>query len=159
MMFRNLVAGAWTICFVAVALPPIEASARSSGLTTGRGPMVRAAVLRGGLRSSFLTRRGPALVAKNAVFRHVQSAHAVSVRRFHRVFGARFPRNGIGVYDGSISNPDDFLGTAPQTVSSTPVLPEDGEVLIGRRCGSQSVVVPSEAGGERRITVTYCGSE
>lgn len=159
MMFRSLVAGAWTICFVALALPPVEASARSGGLTTGRGSMVRATVVQGGLRSSFLTRRGPALVAKNAVFRYAQPAHAAPVQRFHRVFGARFPRNGIGVYDGSIYNPDDYVGTAPQTVSNAPELPEDEDVLIGRRCGSQSVVVPSEAGGERRITVTYCGSE
>jgi hypothetical protein len=153
-------------CFAAV-LPPVEASARSGGLTIGRGPMVRgpmvrgptvrAAVLRPGLRSSLLTRRGPALIAKSAVVRHIQPAPLASVRRFHRVFGARLPRNGIGVYYGY--NPDDFIGTAPQMVANMPALPEDDGIVTSRRCGSQIVVVPSEAGGERRITVTRCRSE
>jgi hypothetical protein len=87
------------------------------------------------------------------------------VRRFHRVFGARLPRDGIGVYYGSIYNPDDFIGVVGQyphvqAIANTPPLREDdGAVVIGRRCSSQTVVVPAEAGGEQPITVTRCRSE
>ena len=164
MMFRSLVASVCTVCCIAAVLPPVEASARSGGLTIGRGLMFRGAVLRPGLRPSVRIGRGPALVAKSAVVPNIQPAQVAPVRRFRRVFGARLPRNGIGVYYGSIYNPDDFIGAAwqyppVQTVADMPPLLEGDDVVIGRRCGSQTVVVPSEAGGERPITVTRCRSE
>ena len=164
MMFRSLVASVCTVCCVAALLPPVEASARAGGLTVGRGLMFRGAVPRPGLRRSILIGRGPALVGKTAVAPHIQPRQAAPVRRFRRVFGARLPRNGIGVYYGPIYNPDDFIG-APwqyppvQTVADTaPFLAGDG-VVIGRRCGSQTVIVPAESGGERPITVTRCRRE
>jgi hypothetical protein len=85
------------------------------------------------------------------------------MQRFRRVFGARLPRNGIGVFYGSTFDPDYVAGTGgpyfpAQTVDTTGVLAGDG-IVLGRRCGSQTVFVPSEAGGERPITVTRCRSE
>jgi hypothetical protein len=86
------------------------------------------------------------------------------VRRFRRVFGARLPRNGIGINYGSNYDPGDYTAAAwqypaMQTVADTPSLLEAESGVIGRRCGSQTVVVPSEAGGERPITVTRCRSQ
>jgi hypothetical protein len=87
------------------------------------------------------------------------------VLRFRRVFGARLPRDGIGVSYGSVYGPGGFIEAtgqyAPaQTIADTPSLREDdGVAAIGRRCSSQTVVVPAEAGGERPITVTRCRSE
>ena len=86
------------------------------------------------------------------------------MQRFRRVFGARLPRNGIGVYYGSSYDPGDVIGAvepyAPvQAIADVAALRDgDGAVVIGRRCSSQTVVVPSEAGGERPITITRCRS-
>jgi hypothetical protein len=46
-----------------------------------------------------------------------------------------------------------------QTVAITPPPLEGDGVAVGRRCGSQTVIVPSEAGGERPITITRCRRE
>jgi hypothetical protein len=43
-----------------------------------------------------------------------------------------------------------------QTVAD---MPDGIPMWSGRRCGSQTIIVPSEAGGERPITVTRCRSE
>jgi hypothetical protein len=160
MMFRALVASVCTVCCIAAALPPVAASARSGGLTVGPGLMFRGAVPRPGPRPAVLLGRGPALVPNRALLSHIQPAHVQPVRRFRRVFGARLPHNGIGVYYGSIYGPGDFIGVPPvQTVADTAVLPEADGVVINRRCGSQTVIVPAEAGGERPITVTRCRNE
>jgi hypothetical protein len=161
MVFRSLVAGVCTACCIVAVLPPPEASARSGGLTIGRGLMARGA----GLRPSVLIGRRPAPVAKHVVVRDVQPAHGTPVRRFRRVFGARLPRNGIGVSYGSIYSPNDFIGAGWQyapatTVADMPPLVEDDDgAMLGRRCGAQTVVVPSEAGGARPITIWRCHSE
>lgn len=164
MMFRSLVASACALCCIAAMLSPVEASARSGGLTVGRGLMVRSAVVRPGLRPSVLIGRRPALVARSAVVPHIQQARGTPAPRFRRVFGARLPRNGIGVFYGSVYNPDDFTGATSQyppvqvVADTAPLLESDG-IAISRRCGSQTVIVPSEAGGKRTITVTRCANE
>ena len=146
-------------------LAPVEASARSGGLAIGRGPVLRAAVPRPALQPSLHIGRAPALVTKSAALPNLRPARVAPVQRFRRVFGARLPRNGIGVSYGSIYDPGDFIGVAGpyppvQMVANTPPLREgDGAVAGGRRCSSQTVVVPSETGGERPVTVTRCRSE
>jgi hypothetical protein len=164
MMFRSLVASVCAVCCIASVLSPVEASARLGGSTIGRGLMFHEAVPRPGLRPSVRIGRGPALVARSAVTRNIHRAHVVPVRRFRRVFGPRLPLNGIGVNYGSNYDPGDYSGAAwqyppVQTVADTPSLFEGDSGVIGRRCGSQTVVVPSEAGGERPITVTRCRSQ
>jgi hypothetical protein len=164
MMFRSLVTAVCTVCWFAAVLPPVEASARSGGLTTGSGLMFRGAIPRPGLRPAVRIGQGPALVAKgavvSAVVANIQPVHVAPVRRFRRVFGARLPHNGIGVFYGSIYNPDDFTGVPPvQTIADTPPLLAGDSIVMARRCGAQIVVVPSEAGGERPITITRCRSD
>ena len=165
MMFRSLVASLCTVCCIACVLAPVEASARSGGSTIGRGLALRGAVPRPALQPSVHIGRGPALVTSGAAVPNIHPAHVAPVQRFRRVFGARLPRNGIGVTYGSIYDPGGVIGPvgqyAPvQTVADMPPLREgDGAVVIGRRCSSQTVVVPSEAGGERPITVTRCRSQ
>jgi hypothetical protein len=164
MMFRSFVASACVVCCIAAVLSPVEASARSGGLTIGRGVMVQGAVARPGLRPSVLIGRGPVIAAKRAVVPNIHLARRTPVQRFRRVFGARLPRKGIGVFFGSTFDPSYFTGGAGQyplaqtMADSTPLLGGDG-IVLGRRCGSQTVFVPSEAGGERPITVTRCRSE
>ena len=164
MVFRSLVAGVCTVCSIAAAMAPVEASARPGGSTIARGLVLRGGMLRPALQPSVHIGRAPALVTSGAAVPNFHPAHVAPVQRFRRVFGARLPRNGIGVYYGSIYDPGDVIGAvgqvAPvQTVADVPPLREgDGAAVIGRRCSSQTVVVPSEAGGERPITVTRCRS-
>ena len=162
MKFRTLVASVCVIGCIAAMLPPVEAVARSGGLMVGHGLAFRGAVLQPGLRRSFSFPRAPALVAKSVVTPHVVPAHVTPVRAFHRFFGARLPRNGIGVYYGAY-NPEDLIGAGwqyprMQAVADMPPLLE-GDAAFGRRCGSQTVIVPAEAGGARPITVWRCRSE
>jgi hypothetical protein len=159
MLFRSLVASFCTICSIAAVFPPTEGSARSGGLTIGRGPMFARPFVRPGPRTAVRVGRGPVLLAKGKVVHPPPSARPITAQRFHRVFDARLPRNGIGAYYGSLSNPGDFTGVpSVQTAAYTPALLEN-EAVIGRRCGSQIVVVPSEAGGERPITIRRCRSD
>jgi hypothetical protein len=165
MTFRSLAASLCAVCCIGSVLAPLEASARSGGPSIGRGLVLRGAVLRPALRPSFHFGRGPALVTRGAVVPNIQPAHVAPVQRSRRVFGARLPRHGIGVTYGSIYDAGDVIGVAwqvppVQTVADMPPLREGDRVAaIGRRCSSQTVVVPSEAGGERPITVTSCRSQ
>jgi hypothetical protein len=159
MMLRSLVASVFAVGCIAAVLGPVEASARAGGLTVGRGVMVHGAVARPGLRRAVLIGRMPAVVPKRAVVPNFHVAHRTPVQRFRRVFGPRLPRNGIGVFYGSTFDPDYFTGAAGQYPAQVVVdSPSDGIVPV-RHCGSQTVVVPSEAGGERPITITRCSSE
>jgi hypothetical protein len=152
------------VCCIASALAPVEASARPGGSTIGRGLLFRGAVPRPALQPSVHIGRAPAPVAGGAAVPNFNPAHVAPVQRFRRVFGARLPRNGIGVYYGSSYDPGGVIGAvgpyAPVQAVADVAAPResDGAVVIGRRCSSQTVVVPSEAGGERPITVTGCRS-
>jgi hypothetical protein len=172
MTFRSLVASLCAVCCIGSVLAPLEASARGGGPSIGRGLVLRGAVLRPALRPSFHIGRpsfhigrGPALVTRGAVVPNIQPAYVAPVQRSRRVFGARLPRHGIGITYGSIYDAGDVIGVAGQlppvqTVADLPPLREGDRVAaIGRRCSSQTVVVPSEAGGERPITVTSCRSQ
>jgi hypothetical protein len=146
-------------------MAPVEASARPGGSTIARGLVLRGGMLRPALQPSVHIGRGPGLVTNGAAVPNLHPAQVAPVQRFRRVFGARLPRNGIGVYYGSIYDPDDVIGAAGQvapvqTVADVAAPREgDGAGVIGRRCSSQTVVVPSEAGGEWSITVTRCRSQ
>ncbi len=165
MAFRILVASLCTVCCVACVLAPVEASARPGGSAIGRGLLFRGAVPRPALQPSVHIGRVPALVTGGAAVPNFHPAQVAPVQRFRRVFGARLPRNGIGVYYGSSYDSGDVIGAVGQyaPVQAVADLPAPGEgagaAVIGRRCSSQTIVVPSEAGGERPITVTRCRSQ
>ena len=157
MMFRSLVASIGTFGCIISVLAPVEASARSGGLMVGRGPGFHGAVPRPALPPAVHSGQAPTPVTRSAAVPTIPPALGAPVRRFHRVFGPRLPPGGIGVSYGSIYNPDDFIGAGGQIADTPPQ--NDGVVVVGRRCSSQTVVVPAEAGGERPITVTRCRSE
>ena len=148
MVFRNLVAFVYVLC-ASTAILPVETSARAGGSAIGRGLMFRGAVA----RLPVSIGRGRSFVTPHAAVTHV---HAAPTRRFRRAFGARLPNNGIGVYYGPSYDPGDLTGAA-----STSTMPVAGNeiAVLSRHCYSETIVVPSEAGGERSITVTRCRSE
>lgn len=165
MAFRILVAGLCAVCCIVAVLAPVEASARPGGSAIGRGLLFRGAVPRPALQPSVHIGRAPALVTGGAAVPNFHPAHVAPMQRFRRVFGARLPRNGIGVYYGSSYDPGDVIGAvgpvAPVQAVADVAAPREGAGAVagGRRCNSQTVVVPSEAGGERPITITRCRSQ
>jgi hypothetical protein len=152
MKLRNLVTGVCAACAVAVALP-VEASARAGGLMTGRGLMFRNPFV----RPTIFIRPGRSLLTKSTA---ILPRHVVPARRFRRVFGAHLPIQGIGVYYGSGYDVGNVTGSTSQTapaIADGPGLWEDGQLpVLDRRCYSQRVIVPAEAGGTRPIVVTRC---
>lgn len=153
MTIRSLVASVFAVCSIALVLAPAEAFARSAGLAINRGPVVRSFAPRPALQSPVHIQQGRAFATKGAAGPGIHVTHQAPAKRFRRIFGSRLPRNGIGVFYGPVYSPDDFIGIG------TPPLPEDDVTTIGRRCGPQAFVVPSESGGERTVTVTRCISE
>jgi hypothetical protein len=116
------------MCCIGAVLAPVQASARSGGLAFGGGA---------------------ALVGKGAAARSIHPA-----RRFQRALGARLPRYGSGAIYGTTYDPVDYIGVAwpyPRVQAAS-----DGDATFIRRCVADTVVVPSEAGGVRPITVTRC---
>jgi hypothetical protein len=164
MMIRSLVASVFAVCGIASVLVPAEASARSGGLTSSRAPVVRNSAPRRAAQPTVHIRQERALATKSAAAPNIHATHVPPATRYRRIFGRRLPRNGIGVYYGSVYGLGDFTwidGQYPILLSATgtPPLPEDDGVTSARRCGSQAFVVPSEVGGERTVTVTRCISK
>jgi hypothetical protein len=79
----------------------------------------------------------------------------------HRVSGPGLPLAGIGVYYGSLLAEEPWLefaaGDVHPQVEITGALPDSSQPVRHGGCDTQTVVVPSEAGGERAITVRRCG--
>ena len=71
---------------------------------------------------------------------------------YRRVFGYGLPTAGIGVYYGAL----DGLGAYAQIPLVTSSGPDVRYAAFRRRCGSEIQIVPSEAGGERSITIRRC---
>jgi hypothetical protein len=142
-----------------VAFAPVDATARSGGLTAqgGRHSAGRVAPARPWPRLH-PGKSGP-MVTKSRGATHIKSVHlnkhghGVPVRRFKRFFGPDFPLSGVGDFYGPTYGQAPYDTAVPITVDGT--TPGEGDQRP-RRCRSHTVVVPSEAGGERQITVTEC---
>jgi len=100
---------------------------------------------------------------------NVINASAVPNRVFHpmsgyrRAFGYGLPAAGVGVYYGSYSIPLDDAGEYVQPAfaisSGQPLVNTERRIQSAeyrRGCTSQAQMVPSEDGGERRVTVMRC---
>jgi hypothetical protein len=122
-------------------------------MMAGRGLMFRNTFV----RPTIFIRPGRSLLTKSTA---ILPTHVVPALRFRRVFGARLPFQGIGVYYGSgydVGNVTDSASLTAPTIADGPGLWEDGQLsVLDRRCYSQRVIVPAEAGGTRPIVVTRC---
>ena len=164
MTIRSLHASALVVCSIASVFVPAEASARAGGLTISRGPIIRSPAPRPALQSSVHIPARRALATKSAAVPSIHASHVTPAKRYRRIFGPGLPLNGVGVYYGPIYSPGNFteiVGQYPtmEPVADMPPLPDGDVAAIGRRCGPQAFVVPSEAGGERTVTVTRCSNE
>ena len=124
----------------------VALSGKPSGLVRHAVPF-RGAVAR---RSVFLPPIAPPFNIFNSGAAPQRYSYPVS--GYRRAYGRDLPAAGVGVYYGSYG-----VGEEPLFVPSLPVsqsaVRSDSD---WRDCSSQQVVVPSEAGGERRVTIHRC---
>jgi hypothetical protein len=144
-----------------VAFAPVDATARPGGLTAhgGRHSAGRVAPA----RPWPTLHPGRRMVTKSLRATPIKSVHlnkhghVVPVRRFKRFFGRDFPLSGVGDFYGAPFYGPTYDQAPYDTVVSTLVdRTTPGEEDSRRGCRSHTVVVPSQAGGERQITVTQC---
>jgi len=133
----------------------VALTGKPSGLFVRHAVPFRAGAAR---RSVFLPPIAPPFNIFNPAATPRRYSYPVSAYR--RAYGRDLPAAGIGVYYGS----DDisaYLGDAPDFVPLVPANVRsdsrhnraDGD---WRDCSSQQVVVPSEGGGTRRVTIHRC---
>lgn len=157
-MNRVLVSGLVAVLGIAPVAMPLAASARGGGFGMSRGIAVP-----GGLRGIAPRPIAPIGLSRRPVLRLPVATPILALHRaplpglrFHRrFFGRDLPAAGVGVYYGSygLDNALPYLAT-----SNAPSLPSVGDQAASPRrgCGTETRIVPAEAGGERRITMTYC---
>ena len=102
-----------------VSLADVAPTRESTFAKPGPRTLFRGAVPRPALQPSVHIGRAPALVTGGAAVPNFHPAHVAPMQRFRRVFGARLPRNGIGVYYGSSYDPGDVIGASWPTVSDS----------------------------------------
>jgi hypothetical protein len=155
-MIRVLVSGlvvafAWTF-----AAMPLAASARGGGFAVSR-----TAAVHGNFHGLAPRPMASPLLARHPAAPHVPliapvaGLHKTPLPRFRRFLGRGLPARGIGVYYGAYGayGGDGSLYADP----AGPSLTSGDEFARPRsRCGTEVRIVPAEAGGERRITITYC---
>lgn len=154
---RTLTAGFGAALGVAVMLAPLPASARAGGFAG------HAAFVHGDFRHFVgqpLVRPGqvPPVVASSAPVL-VNRTFGFEPRRQHRrFFGFGFPLAGIGVSYGTYpyEAPLVDVGAVARPWGPAPVAQDGDRSLAGGECRTETRLVPSEAGGERPITITWC---
>ena len=133
MVNRTFMVGFAAILGIGFMLTPIEASAKSGGFGGGfKGS--------GGFKPFFHAKHFPSW-------------------RFRRMWGYGYPYGSYGDwgYGWPNYNSYDYVGYNDSALNAQPV---GAQVTATRRvCNTETRTVPSEAGGERTITIRQCQSE
>ena len=167
MNVRLFVAGLLVMCCAAPGPASAKAFVKSGSLTglpsgltrlpSGLG-VKRSFHYHGMVRRSVLL---PPIVPPLGVQNFSVAPYRVSYPRsyYRRAYGDGLPAAGIGIYFGPYAVATDNDAFAAMTAeASGPALttsyarPFDER----RRCGAQTQIVPSESGGERRVTIVRC---
>lgn len=127
-------------------------SGKPSGLVLRHGLPFRGGVAR---RSVFLPPIVPPLNIFNSGVAPRRYSYPVS--GYRRAYGRDLPAAGVGVYYGSYDVGDGSLFVPSLPVSQS-VVRSGGRRADGdwRDCSSQKLIVPSEDGGERSVTIHRC---
>jgi hypothetical protein len=135
-------------------LAPLQASARAGGFMAGHATFNHLGFSR--FVGQPLVRPGqvpPVVVSGvSAAINHTFGFEPVRPHR--RFFGFSFPLTGIGVSYGPYDGPLVDVG-APRPAGTAPVA-QDGDRSPAGGCRTETRLVPSEAGGEQPITITWC---
>ncbi len=158
---KTLVATAAMAVLLAAAFGSTEASARFGGFAAG-GAHVGFSAGFHAFHAQPSVRVRPAPVINHGSFARFGVG---SPFRFRRFVGNGLPLAGVGVYyggydySGGYEAPDAAIYQqpiyVPEDVTGT-VPPGNPSVVSHGVCRSDTHVVPSEAGGERKVTVTRC---
>jgi hypothetical protein len=154
---------------VGVLLAPVEAPARGGGFMAGRAGFAHGAFHSFVGQSFVQPRPAPAPGAIQGHGFRIGSAALAPRLRFRRFFGTGLPLAGIGItyggydYYGGYGDQIAEAGAYGQPVyypaadNFIPV-PQAGYPFPSDRgvCRSQTLTVPSEAGGQRKVTITRC---
>jgi hypothetical protein len=139
-------------------LAPLQASARAGGFAAGH-----AAFVHGDFRHFVgqpLVRPGqaPPVVVSSAPVLVNRAFGFESLRHHRRFFGFGFPVGGIGVSYGPYPYevPIVDVGAIARPSGTAPVAQDGDRSRPGDGCRSETRLVPSEAGGEQPITITWC---
>ena len=144
---------------IGVMLAPVEARARGGGFMAG-GVSFGHAAFHPFVSRSFVQPR-PAPVQDHGV----RVGGNFGAPRFgsRRFFGRGLPADGIGIYYGDYDNEitDSIAYQQPVYLPAggnfVPGPQADYRIAVERGiCRSQTRTVPSEAGGQRRVTITSC---
>jgi hypothetical protein len=147
---RTLAAGIGAVLTLGAMVAGPQASARAGGFVAGRPAFnhrdfprfVGQPLVRPGQPPPVVVSSAPADVNRTFAFE--------PVRHHRRFFGHGLPLAGIGIAYGPFGAPIADFGTLarPQDTSQA----AEGASV----CRSETRLVPSEAGGERPITITWC---
>jgi hypothetical protein len=154
MIVRSFATVCCAVFLFAVAFAPVDATARSGGLTVQGGRHIGGGVAPAGPRPALHTGKVTKFLGATpvkAVHLHKHD-HVAPIRRFKRFFGPRFPLSGVVVFYGPTYDPVLYDTAVPIPMNGA----APGEEDSGRGCRSHTIVVPSESGGERQVTVTQC---
>jgi hypothetical protein len=167
MIIRSFAAVCGAVAAFSTALAPTESFARARGVAAASAPAVRAALPRAAPRPNFHRGNASQMPAKSLVAgpssksvpgakHHYKPDHMAPHRRHTRFFARRLPLGGIGIFYGPIYGPALYEVPIPVSETADDAMPVPQRNGGGNHCRSRIVVVPSEAGGERPITITEC---
>ena len=167
MIIRSFAAVCGAVAAFSTALAPTESFARARGGAAASAPAMRAALPRAAPRPGFHRGSasqmpakslvvGPGSKSVHAVKHHYKPDHMAPHRRHTRVFARHFPYGGIGIYYGPLYGSGLYEVPVPVSGTADDAMPVPQGNGGGHRCRSRIVVVPSEASGERPITITEC---
>jgi hypothetical protein len=160
---RTLAAGIVAVLSAGAMLVPLEASARAGGFAAGHAIFNHGEFRRfGGPLFIWSGPLPPAAVSGGPVA-HVRASRLEPARHHRRVFGVGLPLSGIGGFYGPLGDPIANVGAidrpaGARAADDTSPVPEGVDRIGVNRdgCRSQTRIVPSEAGGERPIRITWC---
>ena len=152
---RTLTAGIGAALGVAAMLAPLQAWARAGGFMAGHAALVHGdfrhfvgqPLVRPGQAPPVVVSSAPVLVNRTFGFE--------PLRHHRRFFGFGFPLGGIGVSYDPYEAPVADVGAIARP-SGAATVAQDGDRSLAGGCRSETRLVPSEAGGERPITITWC---
>jgi hypothetical protein len=147
----------WILAAVAVLgaglVPVPQASARAGGFVLGRLSFNHGGVHRFGGTPFVGIRPGPSIALSGGLI--VATAGLEPMRHHRRFFGLGLPIAGIGVTYGPYDGPFVDIGAMARPSGTAPVT-QDGDRGLAGGCRTETRLIPSEAGGEQPITITWC---
>jgi hypothetical protein len=160
---RTMALGVVAVLGAVLVMATLRASAQAGGVMGGHGifnhgdshPFIGQPLVRPGQAPPVVVNRAPAVVNRAFGFE--------LLRHQHRFFRPGLPVAGFGLSFGPFEAPIADAGSIarplalPAVDDGSPVPVAGGRIFLSRGdCRSETRIVPSEDGGARPITITWC---